>query len=79
MGRTNQTTKLKNKLKNKTQSDLEMYSDQLKETYNYAYQLFIQNPNPPQPDKDIKYLNNLHNKIHLSNEILNSRRTRNNN
>ena len=79
MGRTNRTTKLKNKLKNKTESDLEMYSDILKEQHNYSYQLFIQNPNPPQPDKDIKYLNSLHNKIHMSNEILNSRRTGNNN
>ena len=79
MGRTNRTTNLRNKLKNKTESDLEMYSDILEEHYNYAYQLFIQNPNPPQPDKDIKYLNSLHNKIHLNNEILSSGRTGNNN
>jgi len=79
MGRTNRTTKLRNKLENKTESDLEMYSDILKEHYNYAYQLFIQNPNPPQPDKDIKYLNGLHNKIHMTNKIINSRRTGNNN
>jgi len=66
-------------LKNKTESDLEMYSTTLKEHYNYCYQLFIQNPHPPQPDKDIKYLNGLDNKIRVSEEILNSRRTGNNN
>ena len=66
MGRTNRTNKLNNKLRAKTNSELETYSNHLNDTYTSMLKLYLENPNPPQPHKDIKFLNNIGNKINLN-------------
>ena len=73
MGRTNRTNKLNNKLRAKTNSELETYSNHLKDTYTSMLKLYLENPNPPQPHKDIKFLNSIRNKLNLINTILEER------
>ena len=73
MGRTNRTNKLNNKLRAKTNGELETYANHLNDTYTSMLKLYLENPNPPQPHKDIKFLNNLRNKQELINKILEER------
>ena len=47
MGRTNRKNKLNNKLRAKTNSELEIYSNHLNDTYTSMLKLYLENPNPP--------------------------------
>ena len=73
MGRTNRTNKLNNKLRAKTNSELEIYSNHLNDTYTSMSKLYLENPNPPQPHKDIKFLNSIRNKLNLIKTMLEER------
>ena len=70
MGRTNRNKKFQNRLKLKTTHELLILLCDLHINYYSCMRIFLDNPSPPRPDKDIKYLQNLNLKIEHTQNFL---------
>ena len=66
--------KFKAKTRSLTFQQLQHQLEQLYQTFNFAYNTYFLNPNPPHPLEDEIYLRSLSNKIEYTKETLLSKR-----